>query len=303
MCLDINPVFQLKCFQPAAGLARELDKGGPEAEGTGAAAMEVRPLHLLLAQHHHPRLPGLLPDHPTYCLPSPRLRVRVRDRRLKRLAAVPSWRPHGSQADAPGRAGWEWAPNAAVALVLQLAMCSLLFLFPSRARALALPPPAGAAAAIEAAQEEEDQEWEAALQKWKTKTYALSVPLRIVALRGSFPPLWIKVRCSSSTHTHTHKKHPRCHIRKIHKFMGARKHGMVYGIRFSDVFFGACRISLNLRARGSNSAPSSVLILMGSFLICPNVWTRVRFSRSPQWQLILCRSGTLGSAMPYIWDC
>jgi len=43
-----------------------------------------------------------------------------------------------------------------------------------------------------AAQEEEDQEWEAALQKWKTKTYALSVPLRIVALRGSFPPLWIK---------------------------------------------------------------------------------------------------------------
>jgi len=79
-----------------------------------------------------------------------------------------------------------------VALVLQLAMCSLLFLFPSRARALALPPPAGAAAAVEAAQEEEDQEWEAALQKWKTKTYALSVPLRIVALRGSFPPLWIK---------------------------------------------------------------------------------------------------------------
>jgi len=161
--------------------------------------MEVQPLHLVLAQPHHPRLPGLLPDHPTYCLPSPRLRVRVRDRRLKRLAAVPSWRPHGSQADAPGRTGWEWAPNAAVALVLQLAMCSLLFLFPSRARALALPPPAGAAAAVEAAQEEEDQEWEAALQKWKTKTYALSVPLRIVALRGSFPPLWIKVRSSSST--------------------------------------------------------------------------------------------------------
>ena len=165
--------------------------------------MEVRPLPLLLAQHHHPRLPGLLPDHPTYCLPSPRLRVRVRGRRPSRLAAVPSRRPHGSQADAPGRAGLECA-NAAVALVLQLAMCSLLFLFPSRARALALPPPAGAAAAVEAAQEEEDQEWEAALQKWKTKTYALSVPLRIVALRGSFPPLWIKVRCSS----HTHKASP-----------------------------------------------------------------------------------------------
>jgi hypothetical protein len=47
---------------------------------------------------------------------------------------------------------------------------------------------------VEAKEEEDDdEEWEAALQQWKSKTYALSVPLRVVALRGSFPPTWIKV--------------------------------------------------------------------------------------------------------------
>ncbi|CAN6269162.1 unnamed protein product [Urochloa humidicola] len=152
--------------------------------------MEVQPLHLLLAQPHPPRL---FPNHPTDYLPASRLRLRARRRRPKRLAAVPSRPPPGTgvnQADTPG---WEWAPDAAAALVLQLAVCSLLFLFPSRARAHAPPPPAAAAAAVEIeATQEEDQEWEAALQKWKTKTYSLSVPLRVVALRGSFPPSWIK---------------------------------------------------------------------------------------------------------------
>ncbi|CAN0840605.1 Spermidine-binding periplasmic protein SpuE [Linum grandiflorum] len=36
------------------------------------------------------------------------------------------------------------------------------------------------------------EELEAAFNAWKSKTYALSVPLRIVALRGSVPPSWIK---------------------------------------------------------------------------------------------------------------
>ncbi|XAR57637.1 hypothetical protein NMG60_11025851 [Bertholletia excelsa] len=38
----------------------------------------------------------------------------------------------------------------------------------------------------------EDKELKAAFEKWKSKTYALTVPLRIVALRGSIPPSWIK---------------------------------------------------------------------------------------------------------------
>ncbi|CAD6259751.1 unnamed protein product [Miscanthus lutarioriparius] len=82
--------------------------------------MEGQPLHLLLAQPHHPRLPGLIPNHPTHYLPTSRLRLRVHRRKPKQLAAVPSRRPPGSQADAPGRSGWERVPNAVAALVLQL---------------------------------------------------------------------------------------------------------------------------------------------------------------------------------------
>lgn len=40
---------------------------------------------------------------------------------------------------------------------------------------------------------EEDEEFRAAFERWKSKTYALTVPLKIVALRGSIPPSWIKV--------------------------------------------------------------------------------------------------------------
>lgn len=39
----------------------------------------------------------------------------------------------------------------------------------------------------------EAAEMRAAFEKWKSKTYALTVPLRIVALRNSFPPVWFQV--------------------------------------------------------------------------------------------------------------
>lgn len=39
----------------------------------------------------------------------------------------------------------------------------------------------------------EDSKLEAAFGVWKSKTYALTVPLRIAALRGSVPPSWVKV--------------------------------------------------------------------------------------------------------------
>ncbi|KAG6489923.1 hypothetical protein ZIOFF_051204 [Zingiber officinale] len=38
----------------------------------------------------------------------------------------------------------------------------------------------------------DDEELLAALEAWKSKTYALTVPLKIVSLRGSLPPSWIK---------------------------------------------------------------------------------------------------------------
>ncbi|XP_052151190.1 uncharacterized protein LOC127769630 [Oryza glaberrima] len=79
-------------------------------------------------------------------------------------------------------------------LVLHLAVCSVALLFPTYARACvggALPPPPPAAA-MAAEEDDDDEEWKVALQQWKSKTYSLSVPLRVVALRGSFPPAWIK---------------------------------------------------------------------------------------------------------------
>ncbi|XP_048131759.1 uncharacterized protein LOC115728990 isoform X2 [Rhodamnia argentea] len=42
------------------------------------------------------------------------------------------------------------------------------------------------------AKEEEDKELEEAFERWKSKSYALTVPLRVVALRGSVPPPWVK---------------------------------------------------------------------------------------------------------------
>ncbi|CAH9097031.1 unnamed protein product [Cuscuta epithymum] len=43
----------------------------------------------------------------------------------------------------------------------------------------------------------DDEELQAAFEKWKDKTYALTVPLRIISLRNSFPPVWIKDFLSS----------------------------------------------------------------------------------------------------------
>lgn len=151
--------------------------------------MEGKPPHLLLP---HPRLPFLAPAPlPNHRLPRPSLRLSLHHRKPKAKQLAFS-RPPNSQSDTPGRGGWEWArsASAAAALALHLAACSLLILFPTPARACAQPPPPAAVEAKE--QEEGDEEWEAALQQWKSKTYALSVPLRVVALRGSFPPAWIK---------------------------------------------------------------------------------------------------------------
>ena len=52
----------------------------------------------------------------------------------------------------------------------------------------------GAERNVDDVQMNEDNGLNAAeFENWKLKTFALSVPLRIVALRGSVPPSWIKV--------------------------------------------------------------------------------------------------------------
>lgn len=40
---------------------------------------------------------------------------------------------------------------------------------------------------------EEDKEMREAFEKWKSKSFSLTVPLRVIALRGSVPPSWVKV--------------------------------------------------------------------------------------------------------------
>ncbi|KAK4788203.1 hypothetical protein SAY86_019522 [Trapa natans] len=40
--------------------------------------------------------------------------------------------------------------------------------------------------------EGEDMELKEAFEKWKSKSFSLTVPLRVVALRGSVPPSWVK---------------------------------------------------------------------------------------------------------------
>jgi len=39
----------------------------------------------------------------------------------------------------------------------------------------------------------EDEDLDKAYEEWRSKPYALTVPLRIVGLRGSVPPIWLKV--------------------------------------------------------------------------------------------------------------
>ena len=43
------------------------------------------------------------------------------------------------------------------------------------------------------AEDLDDEQLHEAFENWKSKTYALSLPLRVVALQGSLPPAWIKV--------------------------------------------------------------------------------------------------------------
>ncbi|KAJ4729107.1 putrescine-binding periplasmic protein-related [Melia azedarach] len=78
--------------------------------------------------------------------------------------------------------------------VLGLAASVVLFLgFGVRicsAASTQLPPVVGQEDRI--IKDTEDEELEQAFEKWKSKTYALTVPLRIVALQGSMPQSWVK---------------------------------------------------------------------------------------------------------------
>lgn len=48
-------------------------------------------------------------------------------------------------------------------------------------------------AALAAEIEGDDEEARREFEVWKATPYALTVPLRLVGLRGSVPPVWLKV--------------------------------------------------------------------------------------------------------------
>ncbi|CAA0821376.1 putrescine-binding periplasmic protein-related [Striga hermonthica] len=45
---------------------------------------------------------------------------------------------------------------------------------------------------VEESENFEDEDMKLAFEKWKSKSYALTVPLRVVALQGSFPSVWLR---------------------------------------------------------------------------------------------------------------
>ncbi|KAI0499723.1 hypothetical protein KFK09_017931 [Dendrobium nobile] len=63
-------------------------------------------------------------------------------------------------------------------------------LLPNTATIASETPSTGESSSV--AGEDEDEEFRASFEQWKSKTFALTVPLRIVALRSSVPPSWLK---------------------------------------------------------------------------------------------------------------
>ncbi|MCD9559414.1 hypothetical protein HAX54_017344 [Datura stramonium] len=140
----------------------------------------------------------------TVRLVNPRNSRAFRFHRNRRLSSI--WASavlvHRSSANFP--ASGEVLRRIAASAVLFLSLGSTLFSFP--AVALTHVPPQDSS--VTQLQEQEslgtgvgksenvedfdDEELQAAFEKWKSKTYALTVPLRVVSLSNSFPPVWLK---------------------------------------------------------------------------------------------------------------
>lgn len=150
-------------------------------------------------------------------------------------------------------------------------------------------------------EEDDDEELKAAFQAWKSKTYALTVPLTIVALRGSLPPSWIKDFIQAQG--------------KRSKF-NLKYNGSLDGI-FSD---------LSMPSRKGNISPSSTLA--ADIVSVGDSWLNFAINKaiiepiqgvedqewfkglSDKWKVYLCRN-SMGEidpegkiwAAPYRWGC
>ncbi|XP_038982873.1 uncharacterized protein LOC103716646 isoform X2 [Phoenix dactylifera] len=159
-------------------------------------------------------LPFPSPPHPLLHLSSPNRRSPSLWRRSPSVASFNQIPPSSSSTSFPRLSGGHTSPAPSPspfpslaetlrrhsALLVHLAAFAVYLVgFGARACAIGsaqILPPTAATASVESsdttAERVEDEELRAALESWKSKTYALTVPLRIVALRGSIPPSWIK---------------------------------------------------------------------------------------------------------------
>ncbi|MQL87652.1 hypothetical protein Taro_020197 [Colocasia esculenta] len=171
-----------------------------------ALLLAAAPLSTLpLPRHHH------LPHHkpvslfPRQRFPSPKLRPRDA-RRLHCSTKVGLPAPIPDPPDPQKAQPW-WLPSPlrlAAPALLFLVSCSVAYSPFAGAWTLgsgALPPqtPLNASedrlaedSKLAAEEGEDDVEWKKEFERWKSKTYSLTVPLRVVALRGSLPPAWLK---------------------------------------------------------------------------------------------------------------
>lgn len=147
----------------------------------------------------------------------------------------------------------------------------------------------------------EKEELNAAFETWKSKTYALSVPLTVVALRGSIPPSWVKDFMQSQGRR----------LRLRTKFLGSL-----------DNIFSDLSMSFNKRKVGPASVAAADIVSIGdswlSFAISKAIVEPIRGvedqdwfkALSDKWKVYLRRncegiidpSGEIWAA-PYRWGC
>ncbi|KAG6399460.1 hypothetical protein SASPL_140941 [Salvia splendens] len=141
-----------------------------------------------------PSIPGL-----TYPDPNPTLRHRIRcncNRPTNHSIKLP-----GASSGKGCSPGEDFLQHLSISSVFLIGVgISSLWAFPHSASAR-IPPSSSTAheilaednmGKVESSGDFEDKDMNAAFERWKSKSYALSVPLRIVALEGSIPPVWIR---------------------------------------------------------------------------------------------------------------
>ncbi|PIN14158.1 hypothetical protein CDL12_13215 [Handroanthus impetiginosus] len=119
-----------------------------------------------------------------------RHRIRTSPNQLRELSIKPTATSNNNPCSPAG----DFLRQLSVSSVLLMGL-GLSSLWAFSASASACIPPASPSSEVrseETLDYFEDEDMRAAFERWKSNSYALTVPLRIVALEGSVPPVWIR---------------------------------------------------------------------------------------------------------------